>query len=132
MLCTQEQFPKTDVAVLDWDTRKNLFLAEINSHTPDILCVQELQGNAAGAGLDDHHAWLSEQLRGQGYDGRYVRKTKRNGIGWPHAQIGNALFWRENTFEFLEHVDVLIAVMLNAACEDEPSRAHFGRGAQVN
>ena len=60
-----------------------------------------------------------------------MRKTKRNGIGWPHTQIGNALFWRENTFEFLEHVEVLIAVMLNAACEDEPSRAHFGRGAQV-
>ena len=37
----------------------------------------------------------------------------------------------ENTFEFLEHTNVAIAVELNAACGDEPSRAHFGRGAQV-
>ena len=171
MLCTTEQFPKTEISILDWEHRKALLLAEINAHTPgkrsqqrttltaallhlpplntshhlttpphhslpsslhtDILCLQELQGNAAGAGADDHHAALSEALRDHGYDGRYVRKTKRNGIGWPHTQIGNALFWRENTFEFLEHVEVLIAVMLNAACEDEPSRAHFGRGAQV-
>ena len=131
MLCTTEQFPQTDVAVLDWAHRRQLLLAEVSAHTPDILCLQELQGNAAGAGHDDHHAWLSEQLRAAGYEGRYVRKTKRNGVGWPHAQIGNALFWRENIFEFLEHAEVLIAVQLNAACGDEPSRAHFGRGAQV-
>ena len=117
--------------VLDWEHRKQLLLAEINSHTPDILCLQELQGNAAGAGPDDHYSWLAEHMRVQGYEGRYVRKTKRNGIGWPNAQIGNAIFWRENTFAYLEHVDVPIAVHLNAACADEPSRAHFGRGAQV-
>ena len=79
MLCTTEQFSQTNVAVLDWEHRKALLLAEINAHTPDILCVQELQGNAAGAGAEDHHAWLTQHLRVQGYDGRYVRKTKRNG-----------------------------------------------------
>ena len=74
---------------------------------------------------------MADELRKHGYEGRYVRKTKRNGVGWPHAQIGNALLWRENTFEYLDHVEIPIAVLLNAACDDEPSRAHFGRGAQV-
>ena len=122
---------QTDVAVLDWQYRRSLIQAEIAAHAPDILCVQELQGNAAGAGVDDHHAGLQAHLKPQGYDGRYVRKMKRTGCGWPTTQIGNALFWRTQVFEYVEHQEVLIAVALNQACADEPSRQHFGRGAQV-
>ena len=94
------QFAKTDVAVLDWAYRKGLILKEIAEHSPDILCMQELQGTAAGAGTDDHHAALRDELRRcGGYEGRYVRKMKRTGCGWPHTQIGNALMWRAETFE---------------------------------
>ena len=76
---------KTEVAVLDWQHRRALILAEIKRELPDILCLQELQGNAAGAGADDHHAALRKELKPSGYDGRYVRKMKRNGCGWPHC-----------------------------------------------
>ena len=131
MLCTTEQFPKTDVAALDWAHRRGLILHEVSEWLPDLLCLQELQGNAAGAGADDHHAAMMRELAPKGYDGRYVRKMKRNGLGWPHTQIGNALLWRTGTFECLESEEVHIACVLNAACEDEPSAAHFGRGAQV-
>ena len=48
---------------------------------------------------------------------------KRNGVGWPHTQIGNALLWRTAAFEYIEHEEVHIAVVLNATCEDEP--AHY-------
>ena len=58
-----------------------------------------MQGNAASAGPDDHHVAMREVLTAQGYDGRYVRKVKRNGASWPQAQIGNAVFWRSATFE---------------------------------
>uniref|UniRef100_A0A7S3ANS8 HTH La-type RNA-binding domain-containing protein n=1 Tax=Haptolina ericina TaxID=156174 RepID=A0A7S3ANS8_9EUKA len=131
MLCTVEQYPSIPVEHLDWTYRKRLVEAEIKFHSPDILAIQELQGNAAGAGPDDHHAAFKEALGFVGYDGRYVRKMKRNNASWPHAQIGNAIFWRRDTFEYVEHQEILIAPLLNAACEDEPSRAHFGRGAQV-
>ena len=131
MLCTVEQFPSTPIEHLDWTNRKRLVEAEIKFHMPDILAIQELQGNAAGAGPDDHYSALKATLEAVGYDGRYVRKVKRNGATWPHTQIGNAIFWRAETFEYFEHQEILIAPLLNAACEDESSRAHFGRGAQV-
>ena len=117
--------------MLDWEHRGKLINREIETHSPDILCLQELQGNSAGAGSDDHHSAMRKILISRGYDGRYVRKMKRNGIGWPSTQIGNALFFKKEMFEYLEHVDIPIAILLNAACEDEPSSAHFGRGAQV-
>ena len=49
---------------------------------------------------------MRELLTSHGYEGRYMRKMKRNGIGWPHTQIGNAVFWKAECFEYLEHVDV--------------------------
>ncbi|KAL1495395.1 hypothetical protein AB1Y20_016763 [Prymnesium parvum] len=131
MLCTIEQFSTVAVEHLDWSNRKALIEAEVKYHMPDILCVQELQGNAAGAGVDDHHAALLAALSSERYASRYLRKVKRNGATWPHAQIGNALFWRTDSFAYVEHVDILIAPLLHAACEDETSAAHFGRGAQV-
>jgi len=131
MLCTVEQFPQVNVAVLDWEHRRSRIMGEIEEQMPDIVCMQELQGNAAGAGSDDHYSSMRDFLGALGYEGRYYRKMKRNGIGWPHTQIGNAIFWRAGSFEYLEHEDVPIAIRLNAACEDEPSAAHFGRGAQV-
>ncbi len=132
MLCTIEQFPGVDVQTLDWDRRKALVLAEVGEYAPDVLCLQELQGNAAGAGVDDHHSALARELgRSGGYASRYVRKVKRTGATWPSAQIGNAVFWRAEIFDEIEHEQILIAPALHAACDDEPSAAHFGRGAQV-
>jgi mRNA deadenylase 3'-5' endonuclease subunit Ccr4 len=131
MLCTVEQFPSVNVGVLDWEYRRSLITREIAHHLPDLICMQELQGNAAGAGADDHYSAMRDHLAKSGYENRYMRKIKRNGVGWPHTQIGNAIFWRTSRFEYLEHEEVPIAVKLNALCEDEPSAAHFGRGAQV-
>ena len=131
MLCTCEQFSSIAVEHLDWSNRQPLIESEVKFHRPDILCVQELQGNAAGAGVDDHHSALLASLSAVGYQARYVRKVKRNGGTWPHTQIGNAIFWLSDTFDYVEHLDILIAPLLNAACEDETSAAHFGRGAQV-
>ena len=131
MLCTVEQFPTVPVPVLDWEYRAKVIASEVLGSGADVLCMQELQGTAAGAGADDHHSALARLLAEHGYEGRYVRKRKRNGLDWPNAQIGNALFWRIDAFELIEHVEVPIAVTLNACCADEPSAAHFGRGAQV-
>ena len=132
MLCTVEQFSSVNLAVLDWEYRRALITREVQHHAPDILCLQELQGNAAGEGVDDHHSAMRELLSKHGYDGVYIRKVKRTGVGWPRTQIGNASFYRRGAFEYLAHEDVPIAVTLNALCRaDEASAAHFGRGAQV-
>lgn len=131
MLCTVEQFPEVNVDALDWAHRRPLIEKEIVFHSPDLLCVQELQGTAEGKGEGDHRAELSAALSAHGYEHRYVRKVKRDGSSWPGPQIGNAIFWRSATFEYVEHEEVLIAPLLNGACDDEISRAYFCRGAQV-
>ena len=68
-----------------------------------------------------------------GYSTRYVRKVRWHGHGWPPgvAQIGNVISWRDEAFEFIAHKEVHIAPQLCALCDDEPSKMHFGRGAQV-
>ena len=62
--------------------------------------------------------------------GRYVRKTRRYGGSWP-LQIGNALFWRRETFAYVCHEEVLLAAVLAAACDEESSSEYFGREPQV-
>ena len=64
------------------------------------------------------------------HDARYVRKTRRYGGSWP-LQIGNALFWRRETFAYVCHEEVLLAAVLAAACDEESSSEYFGREPQV-
>ena len=133
MLCTCEMYPAVATEVLSWKNRRDLIERELAFHSPDILCLQELQGATEGAGVpaeDDHHAHLKAWLTQRGYDGRYVRKTRRYGGSWP-LQIGNALFWRREAFEYVEHEEVHLAALLAAACDEEVSSAHFGREPQV-
>ena len=91
---------------------------------------QELQGTPPGSAdlADlDHRIAIDNYLKSRGYDGRcpflparpparplaallpaarlrsrYARKT-RDGSEWPSVQIGNALYWRQDTFDYLEH-----------------------------
>jgi len=133
MLCTCEMYPSIDTSTLDWAARLPLIQKEIAFRSPDLLCLQELQGATEGAGVppaDDHHALLRRWLDEHGYDGRYVRKTRRYGGSWP-LQIGNALFWRRETFAYVCHEEVLLAAVLAAACDEESSSEYFGREPQV-
>lgn len=131
MLCTTDQFPGVASAILDWDQRRWLIEREVAYRLPDILCVQELQGRADGELDGDHRAALGAALQRLGYDHRYVRKGRKDVASWPGLQIGNAVFWREATFEYQRHEGVFLSDAIEAACVDEASRAHFGRGVQV-
>ena len=95
------------------------------------ICVACSRSRHAGVPPeDDHHAHLKAWLAQRGYEGRYVRKTRRYGGSWP-LQIGNALFWRRDAFAYLEHEEVHLAALLAAACDEEVSSSHFGREPQV-
>jgi mRNA deadenylase 3'-5' endonuclease subunit Ccr4 len=107
-----EQFPEVRVGNLDWTSRSELLHKELAFHTPELLCVQELQGTGSPEFDGDHHSPFAKLLAMRGYDHRFVRKVRRNRSDWPHAQIGNAVFWRVTAFEYVEHEEVLIAPLL--------------------
>jgi len=131
MLTTLEQFPAIEQSVLAWTYRRELIRKEIAYHSPSILCLQELQGTPGGVGTDDHYAYFKTELGELGYSSRYARKIRRDGTEFMGTQIGNGVFWREDEFEYIEHEVIPIAQRLCDACDDEPSKAHFGRGSQV-
>lgn len=62
---------------------------------------------------------------------RYARKVRRDGSEWSMAQIGNGIFWKEAAFELVEAQTIPFARTLADLCEDDVSKGHFGRGAQV-
>ena len=134
MLATLEQFPTVDTTHLDWSRRRDLVLQEVGYHLPDIITLQEVQSTGGDGSANDHLAEIEGVLRtAHGYSTRYVRKVRWHGHGWPPgvAQIGNVISWRDEAFEFIAHKEVHIAPQLCALCDDEPSKMHFGRGAQV-
>uniref|UniRef100_A0A1D2ADJ9 Endonuclease/exonuclease/phosphatase domain-containing protein n=1 Tax=Auxenochlorella protothecoides TaxID=3075 RepID=A0A1D2ADJ9_AUXPR len=67
----------TSAHELAWDRRCAAFLKEIEAHSPDVLCLQEV----------DHFTQLKRELAARGYQGRYLKRTG--------ARVdGLAIFWR--------------------------------------
>jgi len=88
-----DNFVRCPPEALDWRTRRYRILAEIIEHSPDIICLQEV----------DHYKFISKALRTQGFDGTYFPKPdspciyiKEN-----NGPDGCAIFYRLSTFELV-------------------------------
>lgn len=86
-----DNFVSCPPEALDWRTRRYRILAEIIEHSPDVICLQEV----------DHFQFISKALRSVGFDGTYFPKPdspciyiKEN-----NGPDGCAIFYRLNTFE---------------------------------
>jgi nocturnin len=84
--------------VLDWHRRRHVLLAAILEHSPDIVCVEEM----------DEWEWISKQLGAAKFDGRYQRKSAKS------SKDGVGILWNRDRFA-LKRFE---AVELGKLCDD--------------
>jgi mRNA deadenylase 3'-5' endonuclease subunit Ccr4 len=84
-LCTEDSFPYTDKNVLNWEFRKNMYLKQIQSCDPDIICLQEV----------DHYDYFVESLKN--YTGIYAKKSGNDSVD------GCAIFYKKSKFNCITH-----------------------------
>jgi len=88
---------RTSQANLKWQLRLPVILKEISEHSPDIICLQEV----------DHFDDLIEFLQRFGYAGKFFKKRGR------HVTDGCAIFWRTSALQLLlwKGVDLDVSIM---------------------
>lgn len=57
-----------------------------------------------------------------GYDAQYVRKTDLYAGAHPGPNLGNAIFWKRETFEFISEHTINFADLLGARAKTDASR----------
>lgn len=67
---TVEAYPFCDPFTLAWNYRKDRILVELLAYNPDIICLQEVQG-------DHFEDFFAPALMRRGYEGLYKQKTQR-------------------------------------------------------
>jgi mRNA deadenylase 3'-5' endonuclease subunit Ccr4 len=107
-----------------WENRQRAVIAQIKYYEPDILCLQELQGtlNENEDDPDDHRTHIAKELAQIGYNESFVycrkmlhdvQEQKRG------PDIGNAIFFREESFELVQKKEILFAQELSAKCAND-------------
>ena len=82
-----------------------------------------LQGiGPGGPPKADHYSVLRAEMAELGYDAQYVRKTDPYAGGHPGPNLGNAVFWKRETFEFLSEHTINYADLLGARATTDASR----------
>eukprot|EP00037_Helgoeca_nana_P015131 m.141724 g.141724 ORF g.141724 m.141724 type:complete len:659 (+) comp22878_c0_seq1:213-2189(+) len=126
-LCRSELYPYANPQCLNWNYRMQLIVAEIARTRPQILCLQEMQSILPGGPLKaDHYSQLREELAVLGYDAAYVRKTNAHGGNPGGANLGNAIFWMQDTFKLVKQHDLNFSHLLGARAQTDASKWYFG------
>jgi mRNA deadenylase 3'-5' endonuclease subunit Ccr4 len=112
-----------------WKNRFRVITDQIRYYSPDILCVQELQGtlNSNIEDPDDHYTQLVEKLKEMGYskEAVYMRKTVHNvGEQKRGPDIGNAIFYKEDVFELKNKKEISYAEVLSEHCAQDETTKH--------
>uniref|UniRef100_A0A6A7G8L2 Nocturnin n=3 Tax=Hirondellea gigas TaxID=1518452 RepID=A0A6A7G8L2_9CRUS len=90
-----DNFVKCPPEALHWSTRRFRIMEEILTHSPDIVCLQEV----------DHYSLFERVLGVQGYEGLFIPKPDSPCIYLPEnsGPDGCALFYRTSKFQLVEH-----------------------------
>ncbi|KAL6043377.1 Nocturnin [Balamuthia mandrillaris] len=119
-LCDAHAFPHVDEAVLSWDYRRSMLLQEITRHSPDVICLEEV----------DHYDYFESALTEEGYNGLFKKKVGDGNDGCAlFYKISKFVFASSDRFELLEEhrcleygngssqVAIVIVLGLKAATE---------------
>ncbi|EZG44351.1 endonuclease/exonuclease/phosphatase family protein [Gregarina niphandrodes] len=105
---TSEAYPCSEPHVLSWTFRRERILAEIIGYNPDIICLQEVQG-------DHFEEFFAPALLRRGYEGLYKQKTTKlfrgsgKHKGGKYVCDGCATFFRVPKFHLLDHFGIEFA-----------------------
>ena len=96
-MATSKQYGYCPEWALAWDHRKGLILKEILKYDPDLVCLQEVEGQ-------QFHYFFLPELRNMGYDGLYRPKARARTMPSPESMTvdGCAIFFKSSKFSLIE------------------------------
>ncbi|XP_062505281.1 uncharacterized protein LOC134181990 isoform X2 [Corticium candelabrum] len=121
-LARESWFPYSSDDTRSWLRRRELIRREILYHSPDLLCLQEVQTflvekpdgtvtsvKSGHLARENHVNWFGQWLRSTEYGFRYARKTPYSGQPCQGVTIGNMVCWKESVFEVIEEKDIVLS-----------------------
>jgi len=105
---TRQLYPYCPIWAISWGYRRQIILRELDHHSADVLCLQEMQ-------QDHYDDYMAPQLKARGYEGLFKAKT-RESMGRKGKIDGCAIFYKTSKFRLLESNGIeLNALAYNAA-----------------
>ena len=102
-LCKPAWFPYRSKEELQWKMRREIIKKQILSFNCSVVCLQEIQvfhGPEHLRGQDHHFSWFDKWMREEGkYTGVFGSRTTAEGKHQPGIQMGNLLYWKDDSFE---------------------------------
>eukprot|EP00045_Choanoeca_perplexa_P006991 m.61400 g.61400 ORF g.61400 m.61400 type:complete len:496 (-) comp13875_c0_seq1:83-1570(-) len=104
---------------LEWDYRKQNINKEILKHSSDIICLQEVAGQA-------YHSFFSQEMSRAGYSGRYRPKSRARTMSEKDRETvdGCAIFFHNTKYKMLKE----FLIELQPTC----SKYAYGCAAMLN
>lgn len=91
---TKQLYSYTPMWALSWGYRKQLILQELRHHSPDVICLQEMQ-------LDHFDSYVVPELAKNGYNGIIKSKT-REAMGRKGKIDGCAIIYKRNRLHLIQ------------------------------
>lgn len=94
---TQSQYGYTPQSVLSWERRKHVILAELREREPDVMCLQEIDG-------ENYNEFFRPMLAENGYKGFFYPKSRAKTMPEKDAKWVDGLvtFWKDSKFVCLD------------------------------
>lgn len=88
-----EMYPYCPKEYLDWETRGQSIIDEINHYECDVICLQEVE-------LEVFLRFFSPTLEVKGYDGVFAPKSRANTMSDAKRRLvdGCAIFWKTGKY----------------------------------
>lgn len=98
---SKKLYPQCPQYALAWPYRKEKIREEIEGHSPDIICLQEIT-------MGEFYGYFLENLQVQGYSGIFSPKSRAKTMEAKNRQVvdGCSIIYRHDRFE-LVHQDLL-------------------------
>jgi mRNA deadenylase 3'-5' endonuclease subunit Ccr4 len=113
-----------------WENRRIIISKEIKFYMPDLFCLEEVQTpkyekRKSMSHPDDHYLWLLGEF--PEYRSVYKRKTgSKKG-----ADLGNAIFWKDDVFKKLNQYDIEFIKEISKESTDEETKKILANYPQV-
>lgn len=100
-MATSSQYGYASSSVLDWQSRRDIILNEIQTHDADIVCLQEVDKTS----YDD---FFGPKLAYHDYKGTYVQKNRANLVDQKEGLTvdGCATFWKGSKYILLDKTTI--------------------------
>lgn len=103
-MATQQQYGYAPTAALAWENRRELIMTELRTHSPDFICLQEVD-------LESYNEHFRPTLAYDDYKGFLFQRTRAQTMSDKDSKYvdGCAIFYKNSKCVYLLHLMLLSA-----------------------